>query len=224
MNLPRTLFVIATMAWSSASAALYTLNNGSGASATGIQTMAGSTFRSGTTAGTPFAAGGGVSAGGGVVAFGTFDNENFSGITSASQLLALFDQFGGTVDFNVAGPTGARSIFSSAQIETVAGSTLSGDEIFVVIGNGSTVVTSTAVMVLKTNFIFDEAQDNNPLPNVLSINTTNTQPVFQGLVVSNVQTTDNDLSTTPGWMIWVPEPSSTLLGLLGAASLLRRRR
>jgi hypothetical protein len=225
VKLTKYLIIVAAMAWSSASAALYTLNNGSGSTATGIQMPDGSTFRSGTTAGTPFPTGGGISAGPGVVAFGTFDVESFAGVTSATQLVALFDQFGSaTVEFNAAGPTGVRSVFSSAQTETLAGSTLAGDEIFLFAGNGTTLLNSTHFVIVKTTFTFDPAQDSNPLPNVLSVNTTNGTVLF-GSLVANVQTANTDASVNAGWqMAPIPEPSAALLGLLGAIGLIRRRR
>jgi len=227
MNLPRTLFVIATMAWSSASAALYTLNNGSGSLAAGIQTRDGSTFRAGTTAGTAFPLGGGFSAGPGVVAFGSFSTDDLSGVTSITHLLSLFDQFGNSVAFNFAGPTGARSVFSSAQIGTLgaggAEESNAGDFIYLFVGNGTTLLNSSDFLVVKSSFIFDPSQDVNPLPNVLTISPANSQ-VLYGSVVANVQTANVDNSVTPGWQLGIPEPSAALLGLLGAIGLLRRRR
>jgi len=206
-----------------ASGASYTFGNGSGAGASGFETMQGFTFRAGTLSGTPFSSGGGISAGSGVIAFGTFDIEDFGGITDTGEWVNSWDQFGNAFAFNGAGANGDRSIFSSFQSETLGGSSLAGDEIFVMIGTGTSFANSAQIGVLKTTFTF-AVDDSNPLPTLISINPTNSTPMYGIMLVSNVKTTDTDSTTTPGWRIFIPEPSTALLGLLGAISLLRRRR
>jgi hypothetical protein len=224
MKAKYTAILALLFAWSSASGALITLNNGSGATASGIQTSSGSTFRSGTLDGTAFATGGGTSAGPGVVAFGFFSTDDLGSAGSVSGLVGLFTQFGTTVTFNASGTTGNRSVFSSAQNVTVTGSSFQDKFIYLFAGNGSTLLDSTEFVVAKSTLTFAQVSDSTPTPTVLTIRPENSVALF-GTTVPNVQTANTDTSTTAGWqMAVIPEPSTALLGLLGVAGLMRRRR
>jgi hypothetical protein len=95
----------------------------------------------------------------------------------------------------------------------------------VVVGNGTTLAESTEFVVLKTTFTFNPAQDAVPTPETLVITRANTTTLI-GTEVDDVRTTNTDSTVTPGWATaaLIPEPSTALLGLIGALGLLRRRR
>lgn len=212
-------------AWSSASGALITLNNGSGAAASGIQTLEGSTFRASTVAGTAFPTGGGTSAGPGVVAFGFFSTDDLGSVSSPASLVGLFTQFGTSVAFNANGTTGNRSVFSSAQNVTVSGSAFQDKFIYLLVGNGTTFLDSTQFLVAKSTLTFNQVADSTPTPTALTIRPDNSVALI-GSEIANVQTANTDASVTAGWQtaVLVPEPSTALLGLIGLAGLMRRRR
>lgn len=211
---------------SPAVAATYTFNNGAGATASGIQTVEGWTFRSDVPAGTAFATGGGTSAGPGVFAVGVFTSDDLSGVTSPAQLVSLFVNFGGNVGTSaVGGPVGARSIFSVSGSAPVGGTQFDNRNIYFVAGNGTTLAGSDQFVVFKSNSLFLAAQDDVATAQNITFRPDQGETLF-GSVVPNVQTTNSDTSTTAGWemAIPIPEPSTALLGLIGALGLLRRRR
>jgi len=214
-----------------ADAASYTAVNGIGTSASGIYDEAtlanpiGRAFRRGTTPGDAFTGtNGGTSAGPGVIGFGIFSTDTLSGL-NATQLVAAFTGFGGTVDFNAAGTGGSRSIFTNAQGSTVTGSVFDTKNVYLFAGNGTTFANSTQFMVAKSSFLFAAADDAIPTPIELLIRPSNSTLLF-GTLAANLPTTSTDAVTTQGWnmVTAVPEPSAALLGALGALGLLRRRR
>jgi len=208
-------------------AALYTLNAGTGAAATGIVTTDGRTFRNNTEPGQEFAGPNfGVSAGPGVVAFGVFSSENFAGISSPETMISLFTSFGAPSPFAAAGTGGNRSVFSIARNVTITGSAFANQPIYLFAGDGTTFESSTEFLVVRMdqNFLPSDDATFAVVPNVITISTANSQVLF-GSVVPNVPTTNTDATVTPGWqMAIIPEPSTALLGLIGALGLLRRRR
>lgn len=209
-------------------AALYTLNAGTGAAATGITTTDGKTFRNGTEDGQAFTgANGGVSGGAGVVAFGVFSTSDFSGITQPAELTSLFTSFGDSSAFAANGTGGNRSIFSIARNVTIAGSVFENQPIYFFAGNGTTFETSTEFLVVRMDQQFLPGDDATyaTVPNVITVSPANSQ-VLLGRLVADVRTTNSDATETPGWQMaaLIPEPSTALLGLIGALGLLRRRR
>jgi hypothetical protein len=211
----------------SANAALYTLNNGSGSTAAGIQTLDGSTFRSGVAAGNAFTGTNlGISAGSGVVSFGFFSTDDFSTTSTSADLVSLFTRFGAEGTFAAGSTGGNRSVFSSPQNQTI-GTTFNDKHIYLFVGNASSYLASTEFLVAKFDTKFAVADDttNAVTPKLLTINPGNSQ-VLIGSEIANVWTTNTDASTTAGWQmaVLVPEPSSALLGAIGALGLLRRRR
>ncbi|MBN8458707.1 MAG: hypothetical protein J0M04_12805 [Verrucomicrobia bacterium] len=212
-------------------AASYTLNAGTGATASGIQTQDGWTFRSGTTnvpaaIGNTYATGGGIWGGAGTVAFGIFSTEDFSSFTTANNFIAAFTAYGPTNAFAQNGTTGNRSIFSLAGTNiTIAGTGFAGKSMYLFAGNGSTFADSTQFLVVKSTFTFNASDDNVATPIVQTVRPSNSS-VLYGSVVNNVQTANTDTSPTQGWQMapLVPETSTALLGALGALGLLRRRR
>lgn len=209
--------------------ALYTLANGAGSTASGIQTVSGNTFRGGTLAGD--ALGGtnaGISAGAGVTAIGIFSTEVFTGL-DASQILATFTQFGASGAFAAASTSGQRSIFSLPTSGTVTGSSFSNKNIFLLVGNATTLGASNEFLIVKTNTLFTDAQDALPTALAVTVRPDANSTVLFGATNLNVFTTNSDTVTTAGWTMAaagpaIPEPSAALLGAIGALGLLRRRR
>lgn len=225
-----TIILASVISMPFANGALYTLSNGSGSTAAGIQTTTGAVFRSGTTAGTTL--GTGVqniqtSAGPGIVAFGFFSTDDFSTTSTAASLVSLFTQFGASDTYGAVSTGGNRSVFSRAATQTI-GSTFNTKNIYLFSGNGSSFANSTEFLVAKMDSTFFAVADdvtNASTPKSLVINPGNST-VLLGSEISNVYTTNTDASTTSGWQMaaLVPEPSSALLGAIGALILLRRRR
>ena len=205
-------------------AALYTVNSGTGSTASGFLNVAGNTFRSGTIAGDAYSTGGGISAGPGVVGFGIFSTDLLSTLTP-SQLVAAFTVFGGPVAFNTTGTTGHRSVFTAPQGAIVTGSSFAGKNVYLLVGNGTSFANSSQFSVAKSTFLFNAADDALPTPTIYTIRPDNSTVLF-GSLAPNVQTANTDSTVTPGFQLAnaVPEPSAAVLGAIGALGLLRRRR
>lgn len=207
----------------SSQAALITLINGAAATASGIQTTDGLTFRGSTLVGAALGGtNGGISAGAGTVAFGIFTTTIDSNTTDFSSFVA----FGNIGTFAAGGPSGNRSIFQSAQNQTVTGSQFDGKNIVLFAANGLSFGASDQFLVVDTGVAFNSVSDASPTPTTFTVRP-NTSTVLFGSTVSNVFTTNTDASTTEGWQmaaIAIPEPSTALLGAIGVLALLRRRR
>lgn len=223
------LFSFSLVSVTLSQAALYTLTNGTTAStAAGVQTTEGYVFRAATTAGTNFTTGNlATSAGPGIVAFGFFSTDSLSSVSTPTALVSLFTQFGAVNTFNNAGTGGNRSVFSTAQSQTIT-PTFSNRSIYFFAGNGSTFLNSTQFLVAKMDtetFLPGDDVTNAIIPKVITINPANST-VLIGSEIANVWTTNSDASTNAGWQMaaLVPETSTSLLGALGALMLLRRRR
>lgn len=209
-----------------ANAASYAINNGSGATASGVVDTLGRAFRSGTNVGDAFTgASGGTSAGPGTVAVGIFSTDALSGVSSASQLLSLFTNFGGVTNtFAAAGATGNRGVFSLSTSLQVEGSQFVNKNMYFLAGNGTTLANSTEFLVFKSNTLFTIADDSSPTAVGVTFRP-DQGTVLLGSILADVKTASTDASVTQGWqMAPVPEPSALLLGALGALGLLRRRR
>lgn len=200
---------------SSASAALYTITTGTGNAVNGFANSAGMAFQNNSTTGFP--------AGG--VSVGIFSTDDFSTVTSASQLLGLFTVYSQNGIFSNAGPTGQRGTFALAGNQTIAGSAFDGKNIYVLVGNSPALADATEFAILKTNFTFSAGDDPTPTPITRTITAGNSQLLW-GRQADDLKTTNTDASVNAGWQtaVLVPEPSALLLGALGALGLLRRRR
>jgi hypothetical protein len=209
-----------------ASAASYAINNGSGATASGVVDSFGRAFRSGTVAGDAFTgASGGVSAGPGVVSVGIFSTDSLSTVSSSAQLISLFTNFGGVTNtFAAAGATGNRGVFSLSTSLLVEGSQFAGKNMYFFAGNGTTLANSTEFLVFKSNTLFNVADDSSPTAVSVTFRPDQGTLLF-GLSLGDVKTASTDASVTAGWqLVAIPEPSAALLGVFGALGLLRRRR
>jgi hypothetical protein len=225
--------LIKTLAFScltlSVNAASYIINNGSGATASGIVDSSGRAFRSATTVGDSFTgASGGTSAGPGVVAVGFFDSStNFSTLTTASAFVSAFSNFGNiTNTFAAAGATGNRGVFSIALNNiTVTSTTFAGKNMFLFAGNGTTLSNSTEFLVFRSTNTFNAADDSVPTATTYTFRP-GLGTTLWGNTLTDVKTASTDGSVTAGWQMAapVPETSTSLLGAIGALALLRRRR
>jgi hypothetical protein len=210
-------------------AALYTLGNGSGSTAAGVETIEGKVFRSGTVDGATLTGTNTATSGGpGVVAFGVFSTDSLSTVATASELVNLFTQFGAVGTFGAASTGGNRSVFSRANTATITGSAFAGKAIYFFAGNADTFANSTQFLVAKMDTEIFSAGDDTTFataPKSITINPGNSTTLL-GKEVANVWTTSSDATTNAGWQMatLVPEPSAALLGALGALGLLRRRR
>jgi hypothetical protein len=223
LNILSLAFVVLSVA--QASAASYIFNNGSSATANGIVDSAGDSFRSGTIDGQAMTAtgtyGNWTSAGPGVLAVGVFNTDDLSALSSASLISAFTNTFGsGTFG---AGPAGQRGTFSlSPAAQTITGSAFAGKNMYLFAGNGATFAESTQFLVLKHDTTWLATDDAIPTATSISFLASNTTTLL-GFDVADVRTTNTDSSVTAGFSM-VPEPSSALLGAIGALGLLRRRR
>jgi hypothetical protein len=164
----------------------------------------------------------------GVYGFGFFGVTD-SAVTNATQLtdiVTAFTVFGTTDTFNGGGaPTNQRGLFAHSQSGVVTGSSFSGKNIYLLVGNGATFGASSELLVLKNTSLFTDAQDSVPTAQNITFSTATATLLF-GRNIADVKTTGTDSSATAGWGTAkaVPEPSAALLGALGALGLLRRRR
>lgn len=210
-------------------AASYIVNNGSGATASGIVDSQGRAFRASTTVGDAFTgASGGTSAGPGIIAVGIFaESTNFSSLSSTNDFVSAFTNFGNITNaFAAAGATGNRGVFSIALNNiTVTGTPFAGKNMFLFAGNGTTLANSTEFLVFRSNNTFNAADDATPTATTLTFRPALGTTLW-GTTLTDVKTASTDGSVTAGWQMAapVPETSTSLLGAIGALALLRRRR
>lgn len=207
------IMVIALASVGSASAALYTLQTGTGASINGFANSAGVAYQ-------------GTS---GAMSFGYFTISD-AAITATipnsagiSTLVSSFVSFAGPGSFAVGGPIGQKGAVSVAGSGTVTGTNFDGKSIYAFVFNGSTLAAATDIGILKTTIAFAGSQDAIPTPLVYTFSTSDT--LLKGSQIADLKTTTTDSTVNPGFgTVTVPEPSAALLGVIGALGLLRRRR
>ena len=221
LTLATTAFLSATM-YVGAATTIYTVTTGTSATSNGIANSAGLQFQN---ASVPAF----VSAGPGTVGFGYFNitDAAITAATSGATLVTAFQNWNtnGTGTFNSPGPTQQRGVFAqTAAARDIVTAGFDTKNMYVFVGNGTTYANSTEFLVLKSAFLFDQAE-SGPTAFSKTITTANSSILF-GTSASDVRTTSADASVTPGWRtaVPVPEPSTSLLGAIGALALLRRRR
>jgi hypothetical protein len=166
-------------------------------------------------------------AGAGVVAIGYLTIEDSAlgpqagnGITGAD-LAAGFAQFANSITVGIGANSGLYQGSIAAAIDV--GSEFEGNAIYTIIGNGDTIASSTAALVYKHSFNFQNDGESPGGDVILGLNQTGTL-----LLGSN----DGTAALEPaipereafGLVPLIPEPSSALLGLVGIAFLGFRRR
>lgn len=165
-------------------------------------------------------------------AFGYFDSDaSVTSATSSSDLLdGDWNQFG-TSEVNFTeptAPTNFQGLFESQGTEVANLEDFSGQSIYLVIGKGETLSTSTEFLVYKFDTQFGSTVDE-PINTtvVLDADTIQMSNLLVGGVGGDqsVSSLDPVAQATFFTAVLVPEPSSTaLLGLGGLALLIRRRR
>ena len=211
--------------------AVYTINGGTGATATGIADSQLRAFRGGTSPGDALGGtNGGFSGGPGVVALGLFSSTfDFNTVTSASQLVSAFTNLSGSTTgaFSLTGAPGNRGVFSLAlpNVNINNNTTFVNQNMYLFVGNGTTYANSTEFLVLMNSRLFQAVDDNAPTGVTVNFTSANSTLKF-GTSVNDIRTTGSDSSVTPGFATAapVPETSTSLLGAIGALALLRRRR
>jgi hypothetical protein len=164
----------------------------------------------------------------GVVGFGIFTgltDAQISVTQSPASLISAFVQFGQLGAFNSAGPTGQKGLFTRNTADIVSGTAFANKNMYLFVGNGTTYANSTEFLVLKSDALFTAAQDDIPTAQTVTLTPTSATLLI-GRQILDVRTTSGDTSVTAGWGTakLIPEPSTALLGLIGALGLLRRRR
>ena len=162
---------------------------------------------------------------GGVLATGYFATvaDGDLATTEFSSLLADFDQLGGSLAFD--NSFNIDALFDVSLGDAIgAGSDFIGKSVYIVMGNGSSLATSSELAVFKDSSLTFDEDTNSPGGSVVI--TPGDLP--SGLLVGSIggpetvsgTTFDNSIILAQN----IPEPSVTILGLLGMLGLLRRRR
>ena len=175
------------------------------------------------------ASGGLVADGSGFVAIGvtTLSDVQIGNIGSDYAALTAFQsdfvQFGSSSTFGGAGVFNEPSLFSFGTSASTAGvNPFSGNPILLVVGNGASLAASTELFIYEfgTNYGTDA-----PLFTA-DVNTTQAGTVLFGSTEAGIALpnagTHNGFQM--GAVAPVPEPSTTLIGILGVLGLIRRRR
>lgn len=157
-----------------------------------------------------------ISKGGGFAAIGTFAaGTAFSDVAGIS---GAFQQFGNSTALTI-----ADGLYQNTVTATVAGSAFSAASVFSVVGNGSDLASSTALLVIDHGFSFVD----EPGATDGAVVSTASNAVFGaslgGLVVNGTAFDGFQMAGGGGGPV-IPEPSSALLGLLGLSFLVFRRR
>lgn len=164
----------------------------------------------------------GVAVGGAFIHSGTFDvGVNFASM-SASTVLEFFNPNDATPL-----PLVSAGLFNGQDFNSTA---LPAGHVnspaYILVMNGATIATSTAIAVFSTGVNFtapdgagNSAQTLDGVPTAGWVYGT-LRPVTGGVVLPN----GNPTTISNGIQMVVPEPSAMLLGVLGFAGLIRRRR
>lgn len=164
----------------------------------------------------------------GFIAIGTFiiSNAEIASLNSSANIDSAFMQFGSGGDFSVT--DGAFETLASGDPDAVFDgvNSYTGKNVYIVIGNGSSLAASTEFLVWDSGLKFENTEPTGS-PDEVTLHAGTGD-----LVIGRDDKDTYDLSGLGGsateaafTLVQVPEPSSTaLLGLGGLAMLLRRRR
>ena len=224
------IFALNLVIAASSFGAVYTINGGTGSTATGITDSSSRAFRGASNVGDALGGtNGGLSGGPGVIAVGLFSSTFDFVNSTASQIRDGFTNLstGSTSSFAAAGGPSARGQYSFGlpNVNVRNNSTFQDQPMYLLVGNGSSFLNSTEFLILRNsrNFL---AVDDDVATGVTVSFTSGTSTLMFGTAASDVRTTGADTSITAGFRtaVPVPEASTSLLGAIGALALLRRRR
>ncbi len=162
------------------------------------------------------------------VGYFTITDEEVRAATSLSTLTSGFVNFGGsTGSFTQPGPPTAnnRGFFTlNAPAVAIGGSAFQGQNIYLFVQSAD----GNEFGVFKSTLVFDPADDPT-LPNVTKLFTSENvlaNGILIGALGEPVQTSNSDTVPNASFRtgVLIPEPSSVLLGAIGALTLIRRRR
>lgn len=154
----------------------------------------------------------------GSVAIGTFAADSAFG--SVGGIQGDFQQFGDAISV---GFNGIDGLYQNTVSSTVGGSAFSGQQVFTVIGNESTIGGSSALAVIDNGFTFVDEPGATPNAVITAASGLRFGSAAQGSVGGNAFD-GFALAGAGGGGPVIPEPSSALLGLLGLSFLAFRRR
>jgi hypothetical protein len=176
------------------------------------------------------ASGGNLPNGGGFAALGTFGigDDAISGANASGDFGAVkagFTQFGNSLTIGFANRDGFLQGLVNGAI--AGGDSFAGNSVYAVVGNGSSLDNSSDLLVFKSASTF--LADPAPTDNVI-VNPANGSLLLGGVGSTNVA--GNDFSSYQlagagaggGVDPVIPEPSSTLLGLIGLGFVALRRK
>lgn len=125
-----------------------------------------------------------------VVAVGTFASQPASAVSPPgltlgggqyAVLLAEFTQFGPTGSLvQPVAPLNLMGVFDFQHEAAVGGTPLAGKAIYVIVAKGPNLANATEVCILRTNAVFDAAEDENALPKRVSVGTAYGTTVIAG--------------------------------------------
>lgn len=165
-----------------------------------------------------------------VGSFSSFTNAQIAAVGGADQT-ALNNLAN---DFNQFGASGTASLadgfFSNnAQFPTAGDTTFVGRNVYLIFGDGDSIVTSSSLFVADSQLVFLEDNPNSPNVDVFLdaiLDGGNNAPVL-GSTLSNGGTNPSNGALVDAGLaarVGIPEPSAALLTLFGALGLLVRRR
>jgi MYXO-CTERM domain-containing protein len=167
-----------------------------------------------------------VAAGGAFASIGYFDSGTVFAGASVSVLLEAFN----AVDAAPVGITASRPGLFNGQDYNDAGNVypagFQGKQGYIVIGNSANLANSTALAVFSLGSVFSTPAADQTASYTIQLTSAPSSLVYGTLRPMDPGAQPNPLTTTPftQGVQMVPEPSVALLGLLGVAGLLRRRR
>lgn len=167
-----------------------------------------------------------MGAGGAFASIGYFDAGT---VFEGASFTALLDAFN-AVDAAPVGITAARPGLFNGQDYNNAGNVYPagflGKQGYIVVANNATLANATAIAVFSLNTSFSAPAADQTASYTIQLSASSSSLVYGTLRGMSPGSQPNPTTTTPftQGVQMIPEPSAALLGLLGVAGLLRRRR